>query len=93
MRDTGNETPHSIRPSANPATLPANPMRPATDDDFGEDSYSGDDQASLKAYLETANVEKDARDAAPKRKAENRGLAKTEETGRKPARKVRRDSK
>ena len=93
MRDTGNEAPHSIRPSANPATLPANPTRPATDDDVGEGGYSGAEQASLKTYVETANVDKDAQDAAPKSKAENRGLAKTEETGRKPTRKGRRDSK
>ena len=89
MRDTGNETPHSIKPSANPATLPTESARTASGNDSGEGSYSGtrDYQASMKAYLETANVEKDARDAAPKSDADKRDMEKAEATGRKPARK------
>ena len=88
MRDTGNETPHSIKPSANPATLPTEPARPATEE-IGEGSYSGarDYLASLKTYLETANVEKDAHDAAAKSDAERREMKKAEAVGRKPARK------
>ena len=95
MRDTGNESPHSIKPSANPATLPTEPARSAPDDDVGEGSYSGtrNYQASLKAYLETANVEKDAHNAAPKSDAEKRDKGKAEETGLKPARKGPRKSK
>jgi len=79
MRDTGNESPHPIKPSANPSSLPTELARPATDEDIGEGSYSGtrDYQASLTAYLETANVEKDAHDAAPKNDAEK--------TARKPS--------
>ena len=95
MRDTGNESPHSIKPSANPATLPTEPVRPAADDDIAEGSYRGtrNYQASLKAYLETANVEKDAHNAAPKSDAEKRDMGKAEETGLKPARKGPRKSK
>lgn len=95
MRNTGNETPHTIKPSANPATRPTEPGRPATNDEIGEGSYSGtrNYQASLKAYLETANVETDARDAAPNSDAEKREMEKAEETGRKPARNGAKKSK
>ena len=89
MRDTGNEIPRSIKPSANPATLPTEPTSPATTEDIGEGSYSGtrNYQASLKAYLETANVEKDGIDAAPKNDVEKREMEQAEAIGRKPARK------
>jgi len=87
MRDTGNESPHPIKPSANPSSLPTELARPATDEDIGEGSYSGtrDYQASLTAYLETANVEKDAHDAAPKNDAEKQEMEKAEQTARKPS--------
>ncbi len=86
MRDTENETPHAIKPSANPVTLPTESARPASDD-IGEGSYSGTRQyqAGLTAYLETANVEKDAHDAAPQNDAEKRAMENAEAVGRKPA--------
>lgn len=95
MRDTGNESPHAIKPSANPATLPTAPARTEADDDIGEGGYSGtrDYQANVKAYLETANVEKDAHDAAPKSEAEKRAMEKAEAVDRKPAHKDKKESK
>ena len=69
MRDTDNQSLKPIKPTPNPATLPIEPHHSATDAEHGEGSYSGtrDYQAGLKAYLETADVEQDARDAAPVR--------------------------
>lgn len=95
MRDTGNQSSKPIRPSPNPVTLPIEPEHTADDQVKGEGSYSGtrDYQKGVKAYLEHANVEKDARDAAPKNANEARELEKAEEAGRKPAAKTERRTK
>ncbi len=76
------------RASANVADKTAS----ATKDEVqGEGSYSGtrDYQASLKNYLATANVEKNAHDAAPHSAAEANDMEKAEEVGRKHATKMR----
>ena len=95
MRDTGNQSSKPIHPSPNPATLPNEPGHAADNQEHGEGSYSGtrDYQKGVKAYLETADVEKDARDAAPDNADEARELEKAEEAGRKPAVKTERQSK
>ncbi len=92
MRTTGKQSSKPIKPSPNPATIPNDHE---TDQENGEGSYSGtrDYQAGVKAYLETADVEKDARDAAPESAEEARALEKAEEAGRKPAVKTERPSK
>ena len=67
MRDTGNQSSKPIKPSPNPATLTSEPIHSAPDGEHGEGSYSGtrDYQAGLKTYLETADIEKDARSVKP----------------------------
>ena len=68
MRDTGNQSSKPIKPSPNPVTLPTEIDQAASDhQEQGEGSYSGtrDYQKSVKAYLENADVEQDARAAAP----------------------------
>jgi hypothetical protein len=83
-----------------PAVKPAvtAPDRLTHDDDAdeqGEGSYQGtrDYQAGVKSYLENADVEKDARDAAPADADEARELEKAEDKGRAPAVKVSRRPK
>ncbi len=95
MRDTGNQSSKPIHPSPNPAALPNAPEHDADDEVKGEGSYSGtrDYQKSVKAYLEHADVEKDARDAAPDSADEARELERAEETGRKPEAKTERRSR
>lgn len=95
MRDTGNHSSKSIKPSRNPATLSSEPAHSAQDAERGEGSYRGtrDYQASLNAYLETADVEKDARDAAPVDADEASELERAEQAGRKPAIKTDRPPK
>lgn len=92
MRTTGKQSSTPIKPSPDPATMPNGHE---TDQKHGEGSYSGtrEYQASVKAYLETADVEKDARDAAPDSAEEARALEQAEEAGRKPAIKTERPSK
>ncbi len=98
MRNNGKQTIKAKKPSPNPADpaiLPVEPDLPETDQDHGEGSYSGtrDYHHSLKAYLETANVEKDARDAAPDDAREARELEQAEQKGRRPGIKTQRSSK
>lgn len=95
MRNSAKQPAKPTKPSPYPAAVPGGPDRAAPDEQHGEGSYSGtrDYQASVKAYLETADVEKDAREAAPDNAAEARELEKAEEAGRKPATKTRRPSK
>lgn len=78
MRDTGKQPSKPIKPSPNPSALPS-------DQENGEGSYVGtrNYQTSLKGYLESANVEQDARDAAPENAAEARDMEKAEQAGRK----------
>ena len=52
-----------------------------------------DYQAGIKAYLETADVKKDARDAAPDNVEEARELEKAEEVGPNATFKTERRSK
>ena len=94
MRDTGNQSSKPIKPSPNPITLPTEPEHSA-DEQMGEGSYSGtrDYQKSVKAYLENADVEKDAREAAPDNAVEALELEKAEAAGRKPAVKTERPTK
>lgn len=89
MLRTGKHSPKTQKPSAVPSGLPAK------DQTHGEGSYSGtrDYQEGVKAYLETADVEKDARNAAPHDAIEARDLEKAEETGRKRAEKTQNTSK
>lgn len=95
MRGTGNQSSKPIHPSPNPATLPNEPEQRADDEVKGEGSYSGtrDYEKSVKAYLENAYVEKDARDVAPDNADEARELEKAEEAGRKQAAKTERRKK
>ena len=95
MRDTGNQSSKPIKPSPNPATLSSEPVHSTQDAEHGEGSYRGtrDYQAGLNAYLETADVEKDARDAMPVDADEAAELERAEEAGRKPAIKTERPSK
>ena len=95
MRDTGNQSSKPIKPSPNPTALTSEPIRSAADAEHGEGSYSGtrEYQAGLKTYLETADVEKDARDATPVDADEARELERAEVAGRKPAIKTERPSK
>lgn len=83
------------KPSPYPSALPNDPDRSASDQQKGEGSYSGtrDYQESVKSYLETADVDKDAHDAAPDNAAEAVELEKAEQAGRKPAVKTQRPSK
>ena len=93
MRDARKQSPKPIKPSPNPATMPSEPSAAAPDQDHGEGSYSGtrDYQAGVKAYLETADVEQDARDAASDTEA--RELEKAEQAGRRPGIKTQRPAK
>ena len=95
MRDARKQSPKPIKPSPNPATMPSEPSAAAPDQDHGEGSYSGtrDYQAGVKAYLETADVEQDARNAAPDTEAEARDLEKAEQAGRRPGIKTQRSAK
>ena len=87
MRITGKHSPAPTKPSPNPTALPNEPDRLANDQDHGEGSYRAtrDYQKSLKSYLATADVEKDARAAAPDDAKEARDMQKAEDTGRKHA--------
>ena len=87
MQNTGKQTPKPMKPSPNPGAIPNEPDRFAKDHEQGEGSYSGtrDYQKGVKAYLERANVEQDARDAAPANADVERELEDAEEAGRAPA--------
>lgn len=83
MQNTGKQTPKPMKPSPNPGAIPNEPDRFAKDHEQGEGSYSGtrDYQKGVKAYLERANVEQDARNAAPA----NADVERELEAGRAPA--------
>lgn len=68
-------------PSVAPAAAPVKPHTPPNGLQQGEGSYSGTGgyDGSVKSFLETAGVEKDARNAAPDGAAEAGDI----ETGRK----------
>lgn len=92
MRNTGKQPSKPTKPTPGPAILPIDPDPPEVDQEHGEGSYSGtrDYQAGVKAYLETADVEQDARDAAPVDAAEARDLDDAEKKGRRPGIKTQR---
>jgi hypothetical protein len=78
--------PHSPKtPSVAPAAAPIKPHTPSKSlkqgigGDRGENGYD----SGVKSFLETADVEKDGRDAAPDDAAESRDIERDEETGRK----------
>ena len=85
-----------IPPNEMPIVAPATIVPDATkvvpdlakpDNQIGEGSYSGtrDYQKSVKNYLKTADVEQDARDAAPRTADEQRELDEAEKAGKAPA--------
>jgi hypothetical protein len=94
MHSTGKQPHKPATSTAQPTTTHTDPDRSEPDPEAGEGSYSGtrDYQESVKSYLETADVEQDARDAAPENAGEARELEQAEKAGRKgvdkaPARK------
>ena len=62
----------------------------APESEFGEGNYKATKAYNdgLKKHLATADVEQEARDAAPKSKDEERDMERAEETGRARARDV-----
>ena len=95
MRNNTKSPAKPTKPSPYPSALPNDPDRSALDQQKGEGSYSGtrDYQERVKSYLETADVDKDARDAAPDSAAEATELERAEQAGRKSAVKTQRPSK
>lgn len=87
MQNNSKHSPTPTKPSPNPSAMPSTPGN--APQEHGEGSYSAtrDYQKSVKNYLATADVEKDARDAAPDNAAEARDMEKAEEEGRKHAKK------
>lgn len=79
MRRTGKPSTKPDKPSPTPSGVPA------TAQVQGEGSYSGtrDYQEGVKSYLRTADVEQDARNAAPADAEEARELAAAEAAARK----------
>jgi general stress protein YciG len=85
MRITGKQSIKPAKHPANPSTIAKAPGASPKDQEHGEGSYRGtrDYQEGVKSYLRTADVEKDARDAAPADDAEASDMQAAEETGRK----------
>lgn len=79
-----NSATQPTKPSPNPITTVDVTAKSTTAHNQGEGSYSGtrDYQAGVKSYLESANVEQDARDAAPDSADEARELEQAEAAGR-----------
>ena len=67
MHSTGKQSVKSKKPSPSPTTAPGEPGRLPRTQEMGEGSYggTGDYQTGLRSYLKSANVEKDAHNAAP----------------------------
>lgn len=84
MHSTGKQSVKSKKPSPSPTTAPGEPGRLPRTQEMGEGSYGGtrDYQTGLRSYLKSANVEKDAYNAAPGSAAEARDMEKAEEAGR-----------
>lgn len=95
MRNNTKSPAKPTKPSPYSSALPNDPDRSALDQQKGEGSYSGtrDYQESVKSYLETADVDKAAREAAPNSASEAIELERAEQAGRKPAVKTQRPSK
>jgi hypothetical protein len=85
MRISAKQSTKSTKPHPNPSTIAGAPGASPTDHEHGEGSYSGtrDYQESVTSYLDTADVENDARDAAPADDAEADDMEAAEKTGRK----------
>ena len=85
MRITGKQSTRQAKPQPNPSNIADAPGASPKDKEHGEGSYRGtrDYQEGVKSYLRTADVEKDARDAAPADDAEASDMEAAEETGRK----------
>jgi hypothetical protein len=80
-------TPHKQPPHGNtkrPNTPDARPIDASKDGEHGEGSYSGtrDYRKSVKEYLKHADVEKDARDAAPDTAEEAKEMTDAEREAR-----------
>ena len=92
MRITGKPSAKPPKPRPNPSTIVDSPDASPKGQEHGEGSYSGtrDYQEGVKSYLRTADVEKDAHDAAPAVDAEASDMAAAEETGRKGGTKKKR---
>ena len=95
MHNASKQSSKSNKPSPDSSTVAGKTARATKDEVQGEGSYSGtrDYQASLKNYLATANVEKNAHDAAPHSAAEANDMEEAEEVGRKHATKMKPQTK
>ena len=91
MRNASKQIGKSGKPSPDPSTVVAKSAHASKDVVQSEGRYSGtrDYQASLKNYLATANVEKNAHDAAPHSAAEANEMEEAEEVGRRHATKMK----
>lgn len=91
MHNASKQFSKSTKPSPGPSTVAGDTVGSSKDEVQGEGSYSGtrDYQTSLKNYLATANVEKNAHDAAPHNDAEANDMEEAEEVGRKHATKMK----
>ena len=91
MHNTSKQQIKSTKPSPDSSTIAGKTARTSKDGVQGEGSYSGtrDYQASLKNYLATANVEKNAHDTVPHSAAEANDIEAAEEVGWKHAAKMK----
>ena len=91
MHNASKQSSKSTKPPPDPSSVAGKTARASKDGVQGEGSYSGtrDYQASLKNYLATANVAKNAHDAAPHNAAEANDMEEAEEVGRKHATKMK----
>ena len=91
MHNASKQSSKPAKPAPTPSTIVGKTARATKDAVQGEGSYSGtrDYQASLKNYLATANVEKNAHDAAPHSAAEANDMEEAEEVGNKHATKMK----
>ena len=91
MHNASKQSSKPAKPAPTPFTIVGKTARATKDAVQGEGSYSGtrDYQASLKNYLATANVDKNAQDAAPHSAAEANDMEEAEEVGRKHATKMK----
>ena len=91
MHNASKQPNKPIRPSPAPATVVVTSARATKNEVQTEGSYSGtrDYQASLKNHLATADVKKNAPDAAPHSAAEANDMEEAEEVGNKHATKMK----
>ena len=91
MHNASKQPNKPTRPSSAPATVVVKSTRATKDEVQSEGSYSGtrDYQASLKNYLATTDVKKNAHDAAPHRATEANDMEEAEDDGMKHATKMK----